>query len=228
VPDVLALAGFAAIAVAVTVIALVESYTNLYEFFTAHGLHGWRASLAPGCVDAFILMGELLLFAAFTRSWRLRDGAWIGWLMAAAGFSVSVAGNVEHAAWASLADKATSAIFPVTAAAGLAGGLVIVKRVTDGHRAAAGGRPAAERLPASHPGTRRPAVRPPGRRGGDTARAVRVADLVTTLPPERVAELAAMSKRALARELDVTPWAAEVWLRGRAAVNGSAGPGGGG
>ena len=57
VPDVIALAGFAGIALAVTGIALVESYTNLYEFFIAHGLHGWRASIAPGCVDAFIVMG---------------------------------------------------------------------------------------------------------------------------------------------------------------------------
>jgi hypothetical protein len=47
---------------------------------------------------------------------------------------------------------------------------------------------------------------------------------VAGLEPARVAELAALSKRDLAAKLEVTPWAAEVWLRERrgspAGVNG--------
>ena len=73
--------------------------------------------------------------------------------------------------------------------------------------------------PAERPKVDRPKVerhkadRPRGQRGGDTTRAVRVADLVKALPADRVAELAKMSKRDLAAELEVTTWAAELWLR---------------
>jgi hypothetical protein len=72
----------------------------------------------------------------------------------------------------------------------------------------------AARLGSARPGRetsapRQPARKPPAGRPG----AVRVRDLVKNLPPARVAELAAMSKRALAAELGVTPWAAEVWQR---------------
>ena len=77
------------------------------------------------------------------------------------------------------------------------------------------------RKPAQSNLHRRPAAGTPARkRGGNTANAVRVRDLVTGLPPERVEQLAAMSKRDLAAELGVTPWAAEVWQRDRKAANG--------
>lgn len=54
------------------------------------------------------------------------------------------------------------------------------------------------------------------------APAGQVRDLVRNLPPERVAQLAAMSKRELAAELGVKVWSAETWLRERRSVNGVA------
>jgi len=86
-------------------------------------------------------------------------------------------------------------------------------------------------LPREGPAPRQPARQRKSARPESASqfRVVRVRDLVTELPPARVAELAAMSKRDLAAELSVTPWAAEVWLRERRlgqhdelAVNGSA------
>ena len=153
----IALSLFAIIAVSVTVVALVESYTNLYEFFTAHGLRGWRASIAPLCVDSFVVMGESLLFAAFVKRWA---GKFMlpGWLMAGTGFAVSVLCNIEHVTWASIANKLVSAIFPVTAAAGLAGGLVIVKQVIATHLNALADDPVAAQDSKPSPRTAKPAV----------------------------------------------------------------------
>ena len=68
--------------------------------------------------------------------------------------------------------------------------------------------------PREGPVSRQP-VRKPGAKPARQSRVVRVRDLVAELPPERVAELADMSKRDLAARLSVTPWAAEVWLRER-------------
>lgn len=128
-PDVLALSTFGVIAAAVTVIAVIESYSNLLAFAVTYGLTGWRADIAPGCVDSFIIMGELLLFVTLTRHWdRVPYAA--GLAMASWGFLISAAGNIWHAPGATIADQAVSIIWPVTAVAGMAGGLMIIKRVT--------------------------------------------------------------------------------------------------
>lgn len=131
--DELALGAFTLIAIGVTVIAVVESYTNLLGYFLAHNVHGWRAIIAPGAVDSFIVMGELLVFITLRRNWD-RTLLNVGIGAAVWGFILSVGGNVWHSASASITDHAVSAIWPVTAAAGMAGALMIVKRVTAGHR----------------------------------------------------------------------------------------------
>lgn len=123
-----ALTAFGVIAAAVTVIAVVESYSNLLAFARAYGLAGWRAAIAPGAVDSFVVMGELLLFAAILLTWGKVPHI-LGIAMAAWGFLLSVAGNVWHAAAATPADRAVSAIWPVTATAGLAGALIIVRQI---------------------------------------------------------------------------------------------------
>ena len=123
-----ALAAFGVIAAGVTVIAVVESYTNLLAFALAYGLAGWRAAIAPGAVDSFVVMGELLLFAAILLEWG-KAPHWLGAGMAIWGFLLSVGGNVWHAHAATAADRAVSAIWPVTATAGLAGALMIVRQV---------------------------------------------------------------------------------------------------
>lgn len=128
-----ALIAFGVIAAGVTVIAVIESYTNLYEFARAYGLAGWRAAIAPGAVDSFIVLGELLLFAAVLLAWpklpHILGAAMAGW-----GFILSTGGNVWHAAAATPADRAVSAIWPVTATAGLAGALLIVRLTMTGSR----------------------------------------------------------------------------------------------
>ena len=128
-PDVLALSAFGVIAAAATVIAVVESYSNLLAFALTYGLTGWRAGIAPGCVDSFIIMGELLLFVTLIRHWDRVPYA-TGLAMAGWGFLISAAGNIWHAPHAAIADKAVSVIWPLTAAAGMAGGLMIIERVT--------------------------------------------------------------------------------------------------
>ena len=50
--------------------------------------------------------------------------------MAGWGFLVSAAGNIWHAPNAAVADQVVSVIWPVTAVAGMAGGLMIIERVT--------------------------------------------------------------------------------------------------
>jgi hypothetical protein len=124
----LALLVFGVIAAAVTVIAVTESYSNLLAFARAYGLSGWRAAIAPAAADSFIIMGELLLFAAILLRWGKVPHA-LGAGMAVWGFLLSVGGNVWHAAAAAPVDRAVAAIWPVTATAGLAGALIIVRQI---------------------------------------------------------------------------------------------------
>lgn len=129
-----ALITFGVIAAGVTVIAVVESYSNLLAFALAYGLAGWRAAIAPGAVDSFIIMGELLLFAAILLRWG-KTAHVLGASMAVWGFLLSTGGNVWHAHAATVADRAVSAIWPVTATAGLAGALMIVRQAMTASRA---------------------------------------------------------------------------------------------
>jgi hypothetical protein len=124
-----ALTAFGAIAAGVTVIAVIESYSNLLAFALAYGLAGWRAVIAPGAVDSFIVMGELLLFAAVLLRWGKLPHV-LGIAMAAWGFLLSVGGNIWHAHAATPVDRAVAAIWPVLATAALAGTLLIVRQVT--------------------------------------------------------------------------------------------------
>jgi hypothetical protein len=80
----------------------------------------------------FIAAGELVLFVALVHGWqrRARILPWGG----RHGLAVSVAGNVRHVGWlAPVADKATAAALSPAAAAALAVGLGVLKRVVE-HR----------------------------------------------------------------------------------------------
>jgi hypothetical protein len=181
-----ALAAFGVIAVSVTVIAVVESYSNLLAFARAYGLHGWRAAIAPGAVDSFIIMGELLLFAAILLAWGTAPH-WLGAGMAAWGFLLSVGGNVWHATSATPVDRAVAAVWPVTATAALAGGLLIVRQVTmTSGVTQLQPVPAIEEAPREEP----PPVREPRRRGpvspvDEDALARELLALEGPLPPYR-------------------------------------------
>lgn len=138
VPDVLAIAAIAVIVVLVTIAAITESYRNLWLFAESWGLAGFWAAIAPAVVDSFIVMGELVLFVSLVRNWD-RLVRTYGWALAGSGFAVSLAGNIGHVRSAGWPARAMFALFPVAATAGLAAGLMILKRVTAGYRLKAGG-----------------------------------------------------------------------------------------
>jgi len=167
-----ALIVFGVTAAVVTLIAVIESYSNLLAFGNDHGLAGWpvQGAMAPLAVDSFIIMGELLLFASILLRWGMVPHA-LGAGMAAWGFALSVGGNVWHAPSATLVDRAVAAIWPVTATAGLAGALIIVRQLmkTPGEAAHPPGRSTGTGLPPDpdreEPRRVRPsraAKRPPG------------------------------------------------------------------
>jgi hypothetical protein len=215
--DTAALAAFGVIAAGALGISLVESYSNLLAYFLTHGLHGWRAAIAPGGVDTFIVLGELLLFVSMVRSWPGWAVA-IGIAFAALGFMMSVGGNIWHSASSSLADHFVSAIWPVTATIGIAGGLVIIKLVTAEYQesVATAGRTAGSPVepphepaddtpsPANSSGEARepdPAVRRPAR-----GRQPKQIDLT----PEMRADLDAgiPGRKLAAKYSQLTPWTA--------------------
>jgi hypothetical protein len=127
-PRLAALLAIAALVATASGAAFAESYRGLYEWAGHHGLGGFWQAAFPLQVDVFIAVGELALFVALTDGWRKRDrlGAW---LVTLAGLAVSVAGNVGHVASHRLTDRGTAAVPPLAAAAALAVGLGVLKRV---------------------------------------------------------------------------------------------------
>ena len=117
-----------------------------------HGLTGFWQAAFPVQVDVFIAVGELALFVALIDGWRKRDrlGAW---LVTLAGVAVSVAGNIGHVASHRITDRGTAAIPPLAAAAALAVGLGVLKRVVAFRQEQA----------QAEPQKRRPAVVPSGK-----------------------------------------------------------------
>ena len=207
----IALITFGVIAAGVTVIAVIESYSNLLAFALAYGLSGWRAAIAPGAVDSFIIMGELMLFAAVLLDWPGYAHA-AGAVMAVWGFALSVGGNVWHATSATAVDRAVSAIWPVTATAGLAGTLLIVRQVMTASRDKTP-------PPASHQirETRRADLPPRGPAAARKSDNQAMADkLVTSGKP-------LPSIRSLAETESITrPRAKQVLTAARAGMNGNA------
>jgi hypothetical protein len=177
-----ALSLFGLIATTVTVVAIIESYSNLLAFARVHGLTGWRLAIAPAAVDSFIVMGELLLFAAILLAWRGKSAYWLGGGMAVWGFLLSVGGNVWHASAASVTDRGVAAVWPVTATAGMAGGLIIIKRVMAG-RSGSGVTVAPAAAVREPPPVPRPRREP--RQPARPARAARPADLAAASAHER-------------------------------------------
>ena len=130
----LALVVIAALVAAASLVSFAESYRALYDWATRHGLAGVWADVWPIQVDVFIAVGELALFIALADAWnrRSRIGAW---LVTLTGLAVSVAGNVGHTGSHVLSVRATAAVPPLAAAAALAVGLGVLKRVVE-HRPA--------------------------------------------------------------------------------------------
>ena len=129
----LALAAIAALVAAASLVSFAESYRALYEWAHEHGLSAHWSAVWPLQIDVFIAVGELALFVALVDRWQRRSRV-LPWAVAILGLAVSVAGNVGHVGWAApWADQATAAVPPLAAAAALAVGLGVLKRVVE-HR----------------------------------------------------------------------------------------------
>lgn len=124
-----ALAAIAVVIVAATATALAESYRSLYEWALTHQVPAGWATIWPLMVDTFLVVGELTLFVLVLDNspWWTRLAAWASTI---AGLSGSVAGNVGHVWDTTPATEATHAVPPLAAAAALAVGLGLLKRLT--------------------------------------------------------------------------------------------------
>ena len=158
-----ALVAIAVLVAAASLVSFAESYRGLFAWAHEHGLRGVWAVFWPLQVDVFIAVGELALFVALVDAWerRSRVGAWVVTL---AGLTVSVAGNIGHAAGGGLTTRVTAAVPPLAAAAALAVGLGVLKRVArraapEDAGAAEHGTPVLPAVPAPDPD---PAVAPEG------------------------------------------------------------------
>jgi hypothetical protein len=172
-----ALAAVAVLVAAASIVSFAESYRGLYAWAHEHGLSGPWAVIWPLQVDVFIAVGELALFVALADAWarRSRAGAWAVTL---AGLAVSLAGNVGHVTGHSPADRVTAAVPPLAAAAALAVGLGVLKRVVEAHHQVYGTTsvqapaPASAPVPAAVPG-----LVPAESNGHDEAASVFAAEL---------------------------------------------------
>ena len=126
-----ALAAISVLVAAATSASFAESYRALYDWASHHGVHGLWAAAWPLQVDVFIAVGELALFVALADQWNVRSRS-AAWTVTLAGLAVSVAGNVGHTASHDWASRATAAVPPLAAAAALAVGLGVLKRVVHG------------------------------------------------------------------------------------------------
>jgi hypothetical protein len=132
VPRRAALAAIALLVAAASLTSFAESYRWLWLWAQHHGLHGVWAVAWPLQIDTFIGVGELALFVALADSWPARSRV-AAWGVTVLGLAVSVAGNVGHVAGHDLASRATAAVPPLAAAAALAVGLGVLKRVVGAH-----------------------------------------------------------------------------------------------
>jgi hypothetical protein len=148
---------------AASLVALAESYRGLYDWAHSHGLPGGWAVVWPLMVDTFLVVGELALFVALIDRWPTRARI-PAWGITLAGLTVSVAGNIGHVHGHDGLVRATAAVPPLAAAASLAVGLGVLKRLVERHHKT-GPQPAAKSIPR----TTAKATRKTGTTGVDAA-----------------------------------------------------------
>jgi hypothetical protein len=129
IPRLVALYAIAALVAAASLASFAESYRGLFIWASHHGLSGLWAAIFPLMIDSFILTGELALFIALVENWP-DASRYPAWGVTGLGLAVSIAGNVGHIASDALTWRLTAAIPPVAAAATLAVGLGVLKRIT--------------------------------------------------------------------------------------------------
>lgn len=129
-----ALVAIAVLVGSASAVSFAESYRGLWLWASHHGLSGLWADIWPLQVDVFIAVGEVALFVALLDRWSARSRT-AAWTVTLAGLAVSVAGNIGHVVTHSLANHVTAAVPPLAAAAALAVGLGVLKRVVEAHHA---------------------------------------------------------------------------------------------
>ena len=130
----LALTAIAVLVAAASAAELHRVVPGLYEWAHEHGLSARWSAVWPLQIDVFIAVGELALFVALVDGWQRRSRV-LPWLVVIGSLAVSVAGNVGHVTNHIRADRITAAVPPLAAAAALAVGLGVLKRVVE-HRPA--------------------------------------------------------------------------------------------
>lgn len=180
IPRVAALWTVAGLVLASAGVSFAESYRGLYLWSERHSLHGIWAAVWPLQVDVFIAVGEVSLFIALVDGWRFRSRL-AAWFVTLVGLGVSVAGNIGHISSHAFTNRATAAIPPLAAAAALAVGLGVLKRVAEAHRA-------------RHAG---PALTPAARNALDAARATLAASVSATNP---LSQRALMTRFGISRD----------------------------
>jgi hypothetical protein len=162
-PQRAALIAITVLVAAASLVSFAESYRGLFLWAHHHGLAGAWAVIWPLQVDVFIAVGELALFVALADRSQLRSRV-AAWAVTLAGLAVSVAGNVGHIAGHSLASRATAAIPPLAAAASLAVGLGVLKRVVEHHHQASASQLPCRRLRTTRSRLRTVRCGPPSQR----------------------------------------------------------------
>jgi hypothetical protein len=127
----LALYAIAALVVAGTATAFVQSYEGLYGWATRYLSPGW-ARTWPLQVDAWIAVGELALYVGYRDRWPMCRKVW-PWVAALTGLAASTGFNVGHMAASDLPGRLTAAVPPIAAFGGLYLGLQVLKQIEDAH-----------------------------------------------------------------------------------------------
>ena len=119
----------ATLIVAVTAGAFIQSYRQLFDWASRHRVPLWIAPEWPLMLDAFAIIGEIVLFIAIVKRWP-NTVRWIAGLVAAAGLSISIVAQWFYLpAGVPVADRGTAIVAPVAAGLGLALGLLVLELV---------------------------------------------------------------------------------------------------
>ncbi len=115
----------AVVVLGATIDGFAQSWAALYGWAIEHGLHGWKAMAFPGLIDAFILVGELGLFALALEGHRVTKASKLSWVdlalpggVATAGWAVSLGFNIGHVDQ-EFTDQLTAGVPPIASMLGL-------------------------------------------------------------------------------------------------------------
>lgn len=117
----------------ITIVGMVESWRNLYQWGLAHYWGGYAVGV-PVLVDFFILTSEMLLFVLIVDgryglfSWFTKVYLWFMFLF---GLGLSLAGNVDHLRHVDIPSRIGFALPPLASAMGMASILMVLKMIAE-------------------------------------------------------------------------------------------------